>query len=388
MVKALFVAPFLLFAFPSHANTYQQRFQEAVILLESDPVLAQRLLETLYTETLSTRVKLEWARAAYLSGNYTRAKTLFEQVLSEDLPLMVRNNVESFLWELQPHINPLSISLSLIRDTNPRASPEQQEVVIFGQRFNYVPEVEKRTETGVLTAINYRLTQEITKVVDVNIHLDYFDYPSKTNDRLIAKFALTRRPNFNRNFRFGLAAENVRLGSEDLYNLTSLSAEYSKSLNNRLAFSLGVKRGQLRYKQYSYLNAHLNSFTGAIFFDVSPFFALIFEGGVVASDSSESQYSYDEKHVAIGFRYTNTPTNIEVNVKFSDRRRSYDGQDYLFGEDRRDKGRAAVVSLSKRDVYFFGFRPHLDYQYETVDSNIPLVTFDKSLFGLSFTRVF
>ena len=76
------------------ANTpqvYQQRFEEGVEAMGSNPNLAAQIFGDLYLETNAVRAQLEWARSLYLAGRLTEAKTQFIDILNkpESIPITV-----------------------------------------------------------------------------------------------------------------------------------------------------------------------------------------------------------------------------------------------------------------------------------------------------------
>lgn len=72
----------LIFISPAYSNEeIQRRFSEAMLSIERDPKTAVEILSGLTNETDAIRIKLELARALYLSGQLHDSRDKFVEVL-------------------------------------------------------------------------------------------------------------------------------------------------------------------------------------------------------------------------------------------------------------------------------------------------------------------
>ncbi len=79
---------------PPAPDPHQTQFEAGLRnMFEGRYEQATSIFEDLYRKTRAVRVKLEWARAAFLWKRYELSRSLFDQVLEQPVPDVVRFNV-------------------------------------------------------------------------------------------------------------------------------------------------------------------------------------------------------------------------------------------------------------------------------------------------------
>lgn len=391
-LKRVSILTLFFFAFPINAQVvsqqeFQNKFDLGISLIEVDPNKSVEIFSNLYAETKSTRVKLEWARSLYAAKRFDESKVIFSEILSEELPLPVRDRVELFLTDINVSIQPFSISFGIVRDSNPKASPKEQQISLFGQIFDYVPEVRPKTESGLLTTLAYTSPQSVNGVIGFSAQLDNYDYPNDLNDRQIAKLILLRRLDNHKNLGVGVSYEQNYLGSKKLYDSPSLLIDYYFELNSSSVLGLGYKKSKLNYSTYDFLNANLDSFSLVYTLDLTPYLKTFIESTYDKSKSESDIYSFNGRMYSLGFKWGTNRGGLQVTGKVSSGVRTF-GIDPFFGEVREDRRFVKTISLTKRDLYLFGFRPSLEFLMDKNKSSIPINAYDKKLASLIFTKVF
>lgn len=366
---------------------FQQRFDLGLSLIESDPNKSAEIFSELYLQTRSTRVKLEWARSLYAAKRFEESKIVFSEILSEELPLPVRDRVEIFLTDINISTQPFSISFGMIRDSNPKASPREQQISLFGQVFDYVPEVKPKTETGLLTTLSYISPQAVNGVIGFSAQLDSYDYPSGLNDRQIAKLIFLRRLDGFKNIGIGVSYEETYLGSKNLYRSPSFLLDYYFEFNSTSVLGVGYKKSKLTYQNYDFLDANLDTVSLVYTLEINPYLKTFIESVHDRSVSDSEVYSFQGHLHSIGFKWGTNKGGLQVTGKVSLGNRRF-GVDPFFGEVREDRRQIQTLSFTKRDFYLFGFRPSLELMLDKNKSSIPINSYDKKLASVMFTKVF
>ena len=114
-----------------------------MLSIDRDPKTAAEMLEALTGETDAIRIKLELARALFLSRQLHDSRDKFLEVLEElpdGAPPQVRANVERFLIDINRKLNPVRFAFSIVKDSNPTQSTETRKVTLFGLEFDYTPQ--------------------------------------------------------------------------------------------------------------------------------------------------------------------------------------------------------------------------------------------------------
>jgi hypothetical protein len=95
------------------------------------------ILGDLAERTDQPRVRLELARALYVSGEYRRAKAEFLKVYRRDIPYPVRRSINIYLDEIDQRIGFLQPQLGLVVDNNPGRAASSGTYQIFGAPFEF-----------------------------------------------------------------------------------------------------------------------------------------------------------------------------------------------------------------------------------------------------------
>lgn len=366
---------------------YQKIFNDGLALIDTDPSQSAEIFKQLYRQTKSTRVKLEWARALYASGQLDAAKQVFKEILNEDLPLPVRDRVEIFLADIDVDVRPLSLSFGLVSDSNPRASPKEQQVILFGQTFNYTPEIKPKSEFGLLTSLSYVSPQHLNGYAGLSAQLDNYDYPTKINDRTIAKVTVFRRLDAIKNLGVGLSYEDNLLGYRTLYHSPSLILDYFFEPKNTLLIGLNFKRSKITFPHYQYLDSFQSTYNFLLSKEISPYLKLFVEATHEDNNAEYAAYSFNGNVLGVGLKWGSQKGGLQITGKLSSAKREF-GIDPFFAVIREDNRSYLSLTLTKRDFYVTGFRPSLEFFWEKNKSTIPIDAYQKNLVSMMFTKVF
>ena len=346
------------------------------------------ILRNLFEVTNSPRVKLEWARAAYFSGDLDSAEALFKDVLLLDPPMMVREKIGIFLEEIALSQGKIEASAGIVFDSNPRAVTNNRIINLYGFSFQYDPGIDTSPQLG----LGYQLFgakafgQEKRFMIGFNINGAKFEdhFFDRTSLQEYAAYRIFDNPNIKLKANF----EQFYYGGHLLYTAPSTSVLHLKNFQSGASWNNEIKFSKLDYPEYDYLSGPLNSLTTSYAYPVFPNGTLGFELGLDRAKANESPYAFRTQTLALTSNIYVTDFFIKAQVKLLASNRIFDDFDPLFGIIRQDRRRGAYLSLLKTDWKVYGVAPSIDIGYEINDSNIDIYTYKRDIIGLNFKKVY
>jgi hypothetical protein len=386
------IACFIFFPQVSNSQTpdeYQVQFELGISAMNAgDYNQAIGILEDLFVKTNSPRVKLELARAAYLSGDLSTSKKLFYDVLELNPPMMVRERIGIFLEEIALSAGKVEVSAGFVQDSNPRAVTNNRIISLYGMNFLYDPGFDTSPQWGM----GYNLVgakafgDQKRLLIGVSINGAKFEdyFFDRTSLQTYAMYRVFDQPNVKLKTNY----EQFYYGGSLLYTAPSVSAIHSKDFMNGAYWLNEVKFSKLDYPDYSYLNGPLNSITTSYGYPVVSNGTLGFEVGLDRAKANESPYSFKTQTFGLVGNLYLTDLFLKIQLKVNGSNRIFDDFDPLFGVIRQDRKKGAYLNLVKTDWKVYGLAPSLDLGYEINDSNIDLYTYTRSIIGLNFRKVY
>jgi outer membrane protein len=368
-------------------TAFQDRFEiGAAFLLSGDYRAAATLFEELYRDTQSDRVKLEWARALYLLGEYERSAALFREVLANDPPLAVQNNIDSFLEDIRLRRLKVDFAVGIVSDTNPRDITDARSFDLFGYSFTLTPEF----DTSVQYGLSYQLTlskafadgRYVVNGMVSGAEFGESDFDSQTIAGALTYYILLRPRLYLRpGFEWG------RLGNRDLYTAPYVSAggiiENVFSSDYILA---DFRLGRIDYPDFPYIRSLYQSASASYFRYLSENFLSGVEIAIAENNARESAYSFTSYGVALSSVWEPQRLNVQVQLGVRNSQRQFHGADVFFGLKRRDDLLAAHAGLQLKVIEVLGFSPTLELTWNQVNSNLALYSFSRTRVGVGFRR--
>lgn len=365
----------------------QAEFNQAMEDLESGrPAIATVSLERLVELTASPRIRLELGRALYLSGQYKKARAVFNQVLkSDELPWLVEENVRHFLSLIDQRTGSISFNLAFISDTNPTLiSSAKQYKSIFG--WISVPSTD---ENNTIYGLNYSLSGQkpLTDdgIVSGSLYVSVNDYPGALSDSINTRVELkhafpTKRMNY---VNFGIESgfqEDKRTFQLPYMGLHFGRYEASKS------WSLNFKRGYMNIESSDYQDGVRDTISFSLTNNLKNSRQLTSSVELNYSDAEydEDRFGSIEFGERYGFKIPVRQSRIEVfgNAEY----RKHDGVNFFFQDVREDHKATFGVDLIGKGFRVFGLTPRLGFSYVKNESSLPYYSYNKSGFQLSFSR--
>lgn len=364
----------------------QRAFIEGGRLLQAgDYAAAERIFRALLQETKSPRIKLELARTLFYEKRYREARVLFKEVLLEpDIPWQVRDNVDTFIRQIDNIIGYVKAAVSVVSDTNPENITSQREFTIGGIRLTFQPPAENKKVTGLRYLVDAfepvwqegRLSSYLTAA--------YLDYPGEAVDRLTVDMGLTKGLDEAGRAALKAGVEWGTFGGKALYSFPYAAWLEVLSQSSTYRVTSQVKAGRVTYPYYTYLDGNYLSLTATGIRAMSATTAASLGATVEGSSAREKPYSYSGLSVAPGFTWLLSEPALLIKADASYGNRRYAAIDPLFGIQRDDTKTWAEVTIRSKAWRIFNFTPILLLSVEKNRSNIDYYSYRKANFSIGF----
>jgi outer membrane protein len=362
----------------------QRAFIEGGRLLQAgDYAAAERIFRELLRKTSSSRIKLELARTLFYEKRYREARAIFKEVqLEPEIPWQVRDNIDTFIRQIDNIVGYVKGSVAVISDTNPENITSQREFSIGGIRLTFQPPAENKKVTGLRYLVD--AFQPIWQEGRLSSYLTgaYIDYPGEALDRLTVDMGLTK--GLDRDGRSALRAgvEWGTFAGRQLYNFPYVAGLDVLSQSSSYRITGEAKAGRVSFPYYRYLDADYLSLTVSGVRALSATTAASLSATAEGSSAREKPYSYTGLTLVPGFAWllSEPALLVKTNASFSDRH--YGAIDPLFGKQRADRKTWAEVTVRSKAWRLFNFTPLLVFSVERNRSNIDYYTYRKANFSI------
>lgn len=362
----------------------QRAFTEGGRLLQArDYVAAERIFRELLRKTNSPRIKLELARALFYEKRYREARAIFKEVqLEPEIPWQVRDNIDTFIRQIDNIVGYVRGAVSVISDTNPENITSQREFSIGGIRLTFQPPAENKKVTGLRYLVD--AFQPIWQEGRLSSYLTgaYIDYPGEALDRLTVDMGLTKGLDQDGRTALKAGLEWGTFAGKQLYTFPYAAwlDVLSQSSSSRVMSQ--VKMGRVSFPYYTYLDANYLSLTASGIRTLSTTTAASLSATAEGSSAREKPYSYTGLTVVPGFAWLLSEPALLVRTNASIGDRHYAAIDPLFGQQRVDRKTWGEVTIRSKAWRLFNFSPLLLLSVERNRSNIGYYTYKKANFSV------
>jgi hypothetical protein len=387
-IKGGFGLLFFIFALNASANTVdenQLQFKKGVDhLFNSEFDSAEKLFKELYLTTGASRVKLEWARAAYYNGNYDNARKLFQDVMNEDIPEAVKFNISIYMDKISERGTRFDYRINYVREKNPSKVSKSQTVIIYGLPFQYRPVNELKTSNGInlyayfSKGLNHKGDYRVIGDVD----LTEYERGIATKQALRLSFEAPLINKFKYSFGRNIFWQNeIDVMSQDHLSLrytTDGMGYYLNSIEGVLKHSINTYPESMMASGYS--NSILASIQRVIDQNLS------LTGNIYYDDANAGAKSFEYQTSMLGVdAKIHTPSiHSYVKISLSKTLRKYKGIDELFIKKRKDESKYYSIVVEPYKFKVAGLFPYFEISKEELNSNISINSFENQRvnFGL------
>jgi tetratricopeptide (TPR) repeat protein len=335
------------------------------------------------------RVRLELARALFLRRDFDAARYNFELALgAPELTEAARANVRAFLRQIEVQTSSLSLTVSVVTDSNPTQQTRAENIVLLGQLFRLNPDARARSAVGLGLTLDGRLALDNERQTFLHGQLQARDFP---ND--YADFAFGN-VNLGHTFIGETQWLSVEAGphtalyrGRQLYDGWLSQATHFAPFAQRWALRQTLSGMTLRYTDFDHLNGW------QVWLEEELRYALSARAWAAAAVSAGHRKADDPTTTYDGLEarasYLTEPgQGFIVEGRLTVGRLDFDAASFLFGEARHDTYRRVELRLTSRRLAVAGFAPQAQLGYWHNDSNLVLFAFERWYAEIGVTRDF
>jgi hypothetical protein len=369
---------------------FQQRFETGAERLFSGQYLAAAAtFEQLYEDTQSDRVKLEWARSLYLAGEYERATFLFREVIENDPPLVVSNRVSALIRDMELQRLKIDVTLGLATDTNPRTITAAQSLNIFGYDFSYDPGIDRGRQLGVSYGVTASKSFGSQRRYIASLSIAGNEFEGGDFDNVTISGSGLYYVSLSPRIYLKPTYETTYFAQKALYRVPYLALGASTDdviADTNLGLELRV--GQLSYSDYDYLDATHYAATLNVSRYINEDWNLGLQLFLTRNEANSTPYTSNTYGVQVSSAFSLHALSLVVQTQLGYTLRPYAGADIFFNLVREDERLRGHLGLELRKFQVRGFAPVVELSWEKNFSNIPLYSYTRGTWGLSFRRAF
>ena len=319
-----------------------------------------------------TRVRLELARAYYLTGRDDKARYHFSASLGDELPSSVEDAVEGFLRRIDARKRwSASLSASLLPETR---RPDREQILIGGIPFRLDEDARASSGTGALVSAGVSfsptLTDDLRGVFAASAAAKVYERSAWNDVTLSADLGLARL------FDTGSVAGGPRLGRQwaggdghlrSLGPWTRLRMRLSDATRLDIALGADHREHDTRHRRDGWrmtVNPRLvHALDGATSIEAAP-----------ALEAVTAKAGHHRSHlIGLGVTVSRAfASGLSVAFTPYTHVRRYRAKDPLFGTTQVDRNIRLSVRVQHRSLRHAGLAPYLGYSFERNRSSIPI----------------
>ena len=338
-----------------------------------------------------TRVRLELARAYYLTGRDDKAKYHFGLSMGDKLPSSVEATVEGFLRRIDARKKwSVSVSAAILPETNPARRTETEEVRVGNVPFRLDEDSRSSSGVGKLVAAGVSFAPEITDDLRAAFAASgaakLYERSDWNDISVSGDIGLTRLSDEG-SVSGGLRLGRRWLGGDGDHRSLGPWARLGVRLSGSTRLDLDVSVSQRKYDTRTYLDGWRIAVRPTLRYVLDTRTLIEAEPQVeIAGARSEHNGS---RQIGVGVTVSRAfkgGFSASLNPAFHVRR--YDDRHPLFGKRRIDRGLRVGIRVLHRSVRYSGFAPYIGYSFERTESNIEIYSYRNHGATFGVTRSF
>lgn len=350
-------------------NERQAQFSQAMSLIEQGrPSDAARMLDALYEDTREPRVRLEFARAAFLAHDLNKARKLFVLAYEDNPPPPVKARILQFIEDIDRRTGKINFSLSATHARNPYRMPNQFGINFAGSYLNLEQNPKQRNVYGLLYTGSYE--KKFGEENDIRLQGSFRDLENSGGDFGFADVSVGQNLSF--------APIEIRAGFQILdmnkqsYRMPYLEIAYRLDLSSDKSFIPRFQIGSFQPRDETGLTgtSYKLSLPIEMSFNAHRIVTLGLRTERRSAKLSEQAFwaagPYIENKLDFDF--------INVSSSLSWRKINYDEADPFWMMRRRDKSFYANISAETDRIQIRGMIPSFGVYCDIAKSNVEFYT--------------
>ena len=342
-----------------------------------------------------TRVRLELARAFFLTGDDRLARGQFERVLAGGPAPPVVANINRYLAQIRKRRRWTSyISASIAEDSNLGAASDSEFIYIFGLPFRRDEDSRATSGTGVAVwgGVEYQHPLSERWRLRAGTDLVRHEYAGNRFDRMLAATHLGPRWLVNADTEMSLLATVGQSWTAGEVQNRTLGArlEVKHRLSRRLRARGEVSWKRRDFESSEHLDGPLLGFVGSTTWFPSSTVQVGAAGGYNRERTTSLAWRNATRWARAGVSVA-LPYGFTLGGGAEQRWTRYEGRWGLFtpgGVPREDRTRVLRATLLNRSLTVFGFSPQIALVREARGSNAQLYDYRRTRTELTIQRQF
>lgn len=324
------------------------------------------------------RPRLELARVLVLIGQHDSAKYNFEQVLANDIPETVRQNILNILANIREKTAMLTVSFAFVSDSNPNQATSAEEVEVGGVRYRLNSNSRASQTTGTRLAFDGRLPLAESSLWFVRANGEFNQYSEQRLNFQYLQGALGRNFQFqDRTLSIEAGGHAAVYGNDPLYDGAVLAVGDFHQLRPDVGIKFSAMAQQLNYRDYPHLSGWQYGATVQGVYAPSSISRWEVAAGVLRNEAKEAPYSFLQYQLS--GRYIREwvggwITGIGLHGSVAD----YDDTDPVFLKKRLGTETKLEFELSNRRLRIWKFTPQLQFGWIDRHSNIDFYSYSRA----------
>lgn len=358
----------------------QKKFESGVQnMIVGEYFTAIKIFEAIYIKNPTPRVKLEWARAAFLNKDFDLSKKLFLEVLVENPPVVVQFNIRLYLEQIEAATSTFNYGFTFVRDTNPFFATEKQTILLFGLPFVYQPETPPQTLSGLRFYFTKTGNFNAAPNLRWSAYLDDTEYEGNNNNKTTMRLGLEvkQHPKDNMSISFGqdLYAQHRGLILSQPY----VSFDYKRELLSSWVdqYQISLRRAENKYEVVNYLDGPVTALTIAGSKKMTDYLQV---GGHVYLDqtrTSRKTENFDTSGRGLFGSIYAPSWRSHFRLAYSTSTKSFEEPDTFFGE-RKDSRENFSIKWMPENIKLLSMVPELEVGIEKTNSTRVISGYERS----------
>ena len=339
----------------------------------------------------AARVRLELARAFFLSKDYGNARRQFQFARAANPPPEVIANIDRYLLLIrQEKTVSYTASLSLAPDSNINAASSTREVTLFGLPFELNEDAQQHSGVGVALDGNVEWAPRLSANdrLRLGAGLSRHEYSgSKYDDMTLAAYAGPRH--VSNRWDLGLLATGYMrwYGGEVYSHSGGARAEATYYPRPELGISGSFSAQYVSIAPQPQMSGMLWSGGLGAFHALGATSAITLKTGINRQQARYSAFANWSGFVAAGY-YRDLPGGFSAYFEPSLSYSHYDAALPAIGTVRSDRSISATLALLNRHIVLARFTPRIAYTYTNQNSTVPIYTFGRNRVEIGLTTSF
>ena len=362
--------------------------------LLADAVTAFR--DILNRDPTLLRVRLELARAFFLSNKDMLARQEFERVLASDPPPAVQANIQGFLAVIQARRRSHgSLSFQVHHDNNYNRGTNNPTIWFRGIPF-IRDDSDPEAETSIVVNVRGDYRHPVTDTLDlmVGAWLARTEFPGSAYDSTRLEFQSGPEVQLSSSTRIGVYGVIIANNNKSSPNRKlGLQASLQHRFDNRSNIALNMTVGKRTYRKDEDTDNNANEIEAGLMIQHRLTPTLIVNGGIsTARSNTRNNPGLKSRTLDLNAGVSSLLRNgWTVSLSTSLSRKAYQGQPGFptrDGRARKDVFKTLQATLLHRDFTIGGFSPQLALIHERLKTNAQASNYRNTRAQVTMARQF